>query len=514
MHPFSAYYFSAEVAKSVDAVDSKSTVEIRAGSSPAFGTIPPSVVVRRSPKNPLKSIRVAFLASAVVRDRPLKSRGHWGHNWGHLHFDRKCAPKMKLNARQVETAKPKEKTYKMADGGGLYLEVTTKGSKYWRMKYRRPNDKKEDRLAFGVWPTVSLAEARSKRDEAKKLLVQGLDPKAEEREAQAETAGAYTFETIAREWHANNKRWSEDHRARVLRYLELYIFPHIGAADIRGLKTSHLLAPIKAVDASGKHDVAQRLQQRVTAIMRYAVQSDYIDSNPASDMAGALATTKARHYPALPPHRFPEFLARLAAYRGRLMTRIAVELSLLTFVRSSELRFARWDEFDFDKACWRIPAQREEIKGVRYSYRGMKMKEEHIVPLSRQAMILLEQLKQISGDKELLFPGDHDATKVMSENTVNSALRAMGYDTKTEVCGHGFRTMARGALGESGLWSDDAIERQLSHTERNGVRAAYIHTSEHLDERRKMVQWWADYLELNNQGYISPYDCGNKINEI
>ncbi|WP_261425332.1 tyrosine-type recombinase/integrase [Serratia marcescens] len=413
---------------------------------------------------------------------------------------------MKLNARQVETAKPKDKTYKMADGGGLYLEVTTKGSKYWRMKYRRPNDKKEDRLAFGVWPTVSLAEARSKRDEAKKLLIQGLDPKAEEREAQAETAGAYTFETIAREWHANNKRWSEDHRARVLRYLELYIFPRIGAADIRGLKTSHLLAPIKAVDASGKHDVAQRLQQRVTAIMRYAVQNDYIDSNPASDMAGALATTKARHYPALPPHRFPEFLARLAAYRGRLMTRIAVELSLLTFVRSSELRFARWDEFDFDKACWRIPAQREEIKGVRYSHRGMKMKEEHIVPLSRQALVLLEKLRTLSGENKRLFPGDHDPDKVMSENTVNNALRAMGYDTKTEVCGHGFRTMARGALGESGLWSDDAIERQLSHSERNNVRAAYIHTSEHLDERRLMVQWWADYLDANHDEGILAYE--------
>lgn len=179
---------------------------------------------------------------------------------------------MKLNARQVETAKPKDKTYKMADGGGLYLEVSAKGSKYWRMKYRRPSDKKEDRLAFGVWPTVTLAQARAKRDEAKKLLVQGIDPKAEQKEAQAENSGAYTFETIAREWHESNKRWSEDHRSRVLRYLELYIFPHIGSSDIRQLKTSHLLAPIKKVDTSGKHDVAQRLQQRVTAIMRYAVQ--------------------------------------------------------------------------------------------------------------------------------------------------------------------------------------------------------------------------------------------------
>ena len=166
---------------------------------------------------------------------------------------------MKLNARQVETAKPKDKTYKMADGGGLYLEVSAKGSKYWRMKYRRPSDKKEDRLAFGVWPTVTLAQARAKRDEAKKLLVQGIDPKAEQKEAQAENSGAYTFETIAREWHVSNKRWSEDHRSRVLRYLELYIFPYIGSSDIRQLKTSHLLAPIKKVDASGKHDVAQRL---------------------------------------------------------------------------------------------------------------------------------------------------------------------------------------------------------------------------------------------------------------
>lgn len=417
---------------------------------------------------------------------------------------------MKLNARQVETAKPKDKTYKMADGGGLYLEITAKGSKYWRMKYRRPNDKKEDRLAFGVWPTVTLAEARGKRDEAKRLLMQGVDPKAEQKEAQAETAGAYTFETIAREWHVSNKRWSEDHRSRVLRYLELHIFPYIGAADIRGLKTSNLLAPIKIVDAAGKHDVAQRLQQRVTAIMRFAVQNDYIDSNPAVDMAGALTITKARHYPALPPHRFPEFLARLTAYRGRQMTRIAVELSLLTFVRSSELRFARWEEFDFDKACWRIPAKRKEIEGVRYSHRGMKMKEEHIVPLSRQALSLLEKLKQLSGDNERLFPGDHDPKKVMSENTVNNALRAMGYDTKTEVCGHGFRTMARGALGESGLWSDDAIERQLSHSERNNVRAAYIHTSEHLEERRLMVQWWADYLVENKLKYITAYDFAKR----
>ncbi|MDC9594055.1 tyrosine-type recombinase/integrase [Xenorhabdus sp. IM139775] len=413
---------------------------------------------------------------------------------------------MKLNARQIEAAKPKEKTYKLADGGGLYLEITPRGSKYWRMKYYRPTDKKEDRLAFGVYPVVSLADARTKRDEAKKLLAQGIDPKAEKKGAQSESKGEFTFEHIAREWHASNKRWSEDHSNRILRSLEHYIFPHIGKLDISTLRTSQLLAPIKSVDADGKHDIAQRLQQRVTSIMRYAVQNDILESNPANDMSGALSTVKAKHHPALPHERLPEFLTRLSHYRGRLITQIAVELTLLTFVRSSELRFSRWEEIDLERAVWHIPATRKPIEGVKHSQRGMKMKTEHIVPLSRQAVSLIEKLHGLSGESEVMFPGDHNPKKVMSENTVNNALRAMGYDTKTEVCGHGFRTMARGAMGESGLWSDDAIERQLSHIERNNVRAAYIHTSKHLDERRLMVQWWADYLDANREKYITPYD--------
>ncbi|MCC8381852.1 integrase arm-type DNA-binding domain-containing protein [Xenorhabdus sp. PB30.3] len=413
---------------------------------------------------------------------------------------------MKLNARQIDAAKPKEKIYKLADGGGLYLEITPRGSKYWRMKYRRPIDKKEDRLAFGVYPVVSLADARTKRDEAKKLIAQGIDPKAEKKGAQSESKGAYSFERIAREWHASNKRWSEDHKEQILRSLENYIFPHIGHLDITSLRTSHLLAPIKAVDADGKHDSARRLQQRVTAIMRYAVQNDILESSPANDMAGALITVKSRHYPALPHKCLPDFLTRLSCYQGRLITRIAVELTLLTFVRSSELRFARWEEVDLEKAFWKIPATRKPIEGVRFSGRGMKMKTEHIVPLSRQAVSLFKMLYELSGDCEVMFPNDHDSKKVMSENTVNNALRTMGYDTQTEVCGHGFRTMARGAMGESGLWNDDAIERQLSHIERKDTRAAYIHTSKHLEERRLMIQWWADYLDANKEIHITPYD--------
>ncbi|WP_337063702.1 tyrosine-type recombinase/integrase [Raoultella ornithinolytica] len=414
---------------------------------------------------------------------------------------------MKLNARQIETAKPKEKAYKLADGGGLYLEVTPRGSKYWRMKYRRPNDKKEDRLAFGVWPTVTLSDARAKRDEAKRFLSAGLDPKEQQKGAQAEADGTFTFETITRKWHAGMlKRWTETHANAVLRSLEQYIFPHIGNGDIRKLTTRQLLAAVHEVDATAKHDVAKRLRQRITAVMRYAVQNGLIDSNPALDMAGALTTAKVKHRPALPPARIPELLARIATYRGRALTRLAVEMTLLTFVRSSELRFARWEEFDLSRAVWNIPAQREAVEGVRYSWRGMKMKEPHIVPLSRQMLSILGQIQQLCGDSGRLFPGDHDPRKVMSENTVNKALRQMGYDTQTEVCGHGFRAMACGALVESGRWSYDAVERQMSHAERNDVRAAYTHTSEYLGERRLMMQWWADYLDANREAFVTPYD--------
>lgn len=418
---------------------------------------------------------------------------------------------MKLNARQIETAKPRDKAYKMADGGGLYLEVSPKGSKYWRMKYRRPSDKKEDRLAFGVYPTVGLADARLKRDDAKKLIAQGIDPKAEQKGAQSEIEGAYLFETIARHWHASMINWSEGHSARVMRGFEVDLFPAIGALDARTVRTSQLLAPIKLVDASGRHDVAQRLQQRVTAIMRYGVQNDIITVNPANDMAGALANHKSSHHPALPPAKIHEFLTRINQFKGRRITRLALELTLLTFLRSSEIRFARWSEIDFKKSVWNIPARREPIEGVKHSGRGMKMKTDHLVTLSRQALHVLEQLHDLSGKGDVIFTNDHDPKKVMSENTVNNALRVMGYDTKTEICGHGFRTMARCALGESRLWSNEAIERQLSHVERNNVKAAYTHTSEYSEERDLMLQWWADYLDANKAEYVTPFDFAKRV---
>lgn len=321
-----------------------------------------------------------------------------------------------------------------------------------------------------------------------------------------QTKEAITFESVARDWHATNKKWSEDHSRRVLKSLEDNLFSAIGKRSIEELKTRELLAPIKVVEATGRLEIASRLQQRTTAIMRYAVQSGLIDYNPAQEMAGAVASSNRVHRPALELKRLPELLRRIDGYTGRPLTRLAVELTLLIFIRSSELRFARWSEIDFETAMWTIPAEREAIEGVKHSQRGSKMRTPHLVPLSRQALEILKQVHKLSGERDFVFVGDHNPRKPMSENTVNKALRVMGYDTKVEVCGHGFRTMACSSLIESGLWSRDAVERQMSHMERNSVRAAYIHKAEHLDERRLMLQWWADYLEAVRKKSITPFD--------
>ena len=413
---------------------------------------------------------------------------------------------MALTDIKVRTAKPTDKQYKLTDGSGMHLLVHPNGSKYWRLQYRFDGNQKM--LALGVYPDVSLADARTRRDDARNLLANNIDPGDKKKSDKIEQEEARTFEQLAVEWHATNKKWSEEHSRRVLKSLEDNLFPAIGKRNIADLKTRDLLAPIKAVELSGRLEVASRLQQRTTAIMRYAVQSGLLDYNPAQEMVGAVASSNRQHRPALQLKRIPELLRRIDSYTGRPLTRLAVELTLLVFIRSSELRFARWSEIDFETSMWTIPAEREAIDGVKHSQRGSKMRTPHLVPLSHQALAILKDVYKLSGDRDFVFIGDHDHRKPMSENTVNKALRVMGYDTKVEVCGHGFRTMACSSLIESGLWSRDAVERQMSHMERNSVRAAYIHKAEHLDERRLMLQWWADFLDANRESEVSPYDFG------
>lgn len=411
---------------------------------------------------------------------------------------------MALTDRAIVHAKLCGKPYKLSDSHGLYLLVNPNGSKRWYIKYRFVN--KEKKLALGPYPLLRLAQARRMREEAQLLLISGIDPSAHRNAERLAITPEHTFESVAREWVTSNVNWSVEHKKRVLRYFELYVFPTNGSCDITKMKVKDLLVPIKEVEKAGKLDVASRLQQRTACVMRYAVQNGIIDHNPASDLTGAVSTPKVRHHPALDLNLIPDFLERVDDFKGRQLTQLAVKLALLLFIRSSELRFARWDENDLRNAMWTIPAEREPIPGVKYSARGAKMRSPRLVPLSHQAIELLYEVRQhCRPGTELVFPGDHNYRKPMSENTINKALRVMGYDTQKDVCGHGFRTMAGSALVESGLWSSDAVERQMSHQERKRVRAAYIHKAQHLEERREMMQWWADYLDANRFRHVVPY---------
>lgn len=420
-----------------------------------------------------------------------------------------------LTDPKCEAAKPRDKDYKLFDGQGLFLLVKPSGVKTWRFKFTRP-DGREGLATFGNYPALGLKAARERRAEALELLAVGRDPVEAAKAAKIEAANARanTFEAVAREWHSVcARKWNPHHAATVLRRMEAHLFPTLGARPVTELKTRDLLVPLKAAEKRDTLETAGRLRQYITGILRMAVQHGVIDTNPANDLQGATATRKAVHRAALPFERLPELLDRLDAYSGRQLTRLTVQLNLLVFIRSSELRFARWEEIDFKRALWTIPGERQPIEGVRHSTRGAKMATPHLVPLSRQALALLEQVREITGRFELIFPNDHAHWKPMSENTVNAALRRMGYDTKADVCGHGFRAMACSALTESKLWSKDAVERQMSHQERNSVRGAYTHLTEHIQERRLMCQWWADYLDACRESFITPFEFAHRGEE-
>ncbi|EBD0803207.1 DUF4102 domain-containing protein [Salmonella enterica] len=416
---------------------------------------------------------------------------------------------MALTDTAIRKTKPTEKPFKLADSSGLYLLIKPNGSKLWYMKYRI--DGKEKKLAFGPYPDISLFKARQLRDAARAKVREGVDPSADKKIAQQKKKNGHTFRQIAMNWHGEHKRWSAHYANTIQRRLEMYVFPDIGDSLIDQITTETLLFTLRKVENKGFLEITARLKNYVTEIMRYAVKKQLIKSNPALDLDGEFTPPETSHYPALPLDKLPEFLSRTDSYCGRLLTRYALKLSLLFFVRSSELRFARWSEIDWQQKLWVIPEEREQIENVKFSHRGTKMRTQHIVPLSDQAITILKQIEALSGHLTFIFPGEYDQDKCMSDNTINKALRVMGYDTKKDVCGHGFRAMACSALSESGLWSKEAIEKQMSHQERNSVRAAYIHKAEYLEERIAMMQWWADYLDANTGVYISPYQFASRL---
>ncbi|HIC1717904.1 TPA: tyrosine-type recombinase/integrase [Escherichia coli] len=414
---------------------------------------------------------------------------------------------MSLTSAKIRTLKPSDKPFKVSDSHGLYLRVKPGSSRHWYLKYRISG--KESRIALGTYPAISLSDARQQREGIRKMLALNINPVQQRAAVRGSRTPEKVFKNVALAWHKSNRKWSQNTADRLLASLNNHIFPVIGNLPVSELKPRHFIDLLKGIEEKGLLEVASRTRQHLSNIMRHAVNQELIDTNPAANLGGVTTPPVRRHYPALPLERLPELLERIGAYhQGRELTRHAVLLMLHVFIRSSELRFARWSEIDFTNRVWTIPATREPIIGVRYSGRGAKMRMPHIVPLSEQSIAILKQIKDITGNNELIFPGDHNPYKPMCENTVNKALRVMGYDTKKDICGHGFRAMACSALMESGLWAKDAVERQMSHQERNTVRMAYIHKAEHLEARKAMMQWWSDYLEACRESYAPPYTIG------
>lgn len=388
-----------------------------------------------------------------------------------------------LTDTACKNAKPRDKAYKLSDEKGLYLEITPNGSKYFRLKYRFGG--KEKRLAFGVYPETSLKEAREKRDEARKHLAQGIDP-GEQRKAMkaAQVADVETFEVVAREWHAKfSPTWMAEHAERILSRFQRDVFPWIGTRPIREITAPELLTVLRRIESRGALDTAHRAHQNCGQIFRYAVATGRAERDPCGDLRGALPPTKDKHHASIiDPQSIGSLLRAIDGYQGAFVTKCAMRLAPLVFVRPGELRGAEWSEIDLDKAEWRIPAAK------------MKMRDPHIVPLSTQAVAILQEIQPLTGRGRYVFPSARtpNGDRCMSENAVLAALRRLGY-SKDEMTGHGFRSMASTLLNEQG-WHRDAIERQLAHAERNAVRAAYNY-AEHLPERRKMMQAWADYLD-------------------
>ena len=389
---------------------------------------------------------------------------------------------MALTDVAVRKAQPKEKQYKLADGEGLHLLVHPAGGKYWRFDYRFDNKRKT--LAIGTYPDVSLKMARDKKSEARRQIAEGIDPnefKKSTKRARIE-ASANSFEHVAREWHHKfSPKWSEDHAERLMRRFEKDVFPYIGKKPVSQIDASELLTVIRRIEERGVIDTAHRALSNCGSVFRYAIATARASYDPSSALKGALPPVKKKHHASITdPKQIGGLLRAIDGYEFALSVKCAIRIQSYCFVRPTELRHAEWSEIDFEKAEWRIPAEK------------MKMREIHIVPLSKQAIEVFREVMPLTGGGKYVFPNIRSASRPMSENTVNAALRHMGY-TKEQMTGHGFRSMASTLLNEQS-WNSDAVERQLAHGDRDEVRASY-NFAQYLPERREMMQAWADYLD-------------------
>jgi integrase len=395
-----------------------------------------------------------------------------------------------LNDTRVRTAKPADRPIKLSDSGGLYLLIKPNGSKLWRLAYRFAGKQKS--LAFGVYPEVTLKHAREKRDEAKRLLADNVDPSMQHRLEKLKAAS--TFRAVAEEVLVKLER---EGRADVTlakkRWLLDFAYPAIGERPIADITALEVLAVLRKVEARGRYETARRLRSTCGIVFRYAIATSRAERDPSLDLRGALTTPKVVHRAAVvDPVEIGALLRAIDNYDGLPLTKLALKLAPLVFVRPGELRKAEWTEFDLERAEWRIPAAK------------MKMRRPHRVPLSKQALAIVRDLQPFRRDGRWLFPSVPSISRPMSENTLNGALRRLGY-SKEQMTAHGFKGMASTRLNEMCCWNPDAIERQLAHQESDDVRRAYMHAAEYWPERIRMMQAWADYLdELRDAGTVVP----------
>lgn len=385
-----------------------------------------------------------------------------------------------LTDSAIRTAKPKTKIYRLADANGLCLEVTPSGSKLWRYRYRF--DGKAKMIALGAYPAVTLLKARQKRDAARQTLSEGADPSEQKKATKiANKLEGITFEILAREWFEYNApRWAESTRSKALHYLESDLLPAIGTRQATAVTRPELVELVRTVEARGALNVARKVRQWLHQIFRFGLAAGVVDANPATDLDVVAAPQRdRRHHPTVSFPELPELLSKIDTTKLNTLTRCAIRLLVLTAVRPGELRAALWAEFDLDAATWTIPKER------------MKARRPHIVPLPTQAIAILRQLKEITGGYRLVFPGQNDSARPMSENTINKALRVMGYEGRQT--GHGFRHLLSTELNGRGF-NRDWIERQLAHGDSDGIRDTYNHVN-YLEQRRGMMQAWADSID-------------------
>ncbi|WP_213732136.1 tyrosine-type recombinase/integrase [Citrobacter europaeus] len=386
---------------------------------------------------------------------------------------------MPLNDMQIRRAKPEAKAYTLGDGQGLSLLIEPNGSKSWRFRYRFAG--KPKMISLGVYPTITLADARSRRDDARKLVAEGKNPSEvrKEQKIALQTESESAFEKIATEWHQmKSAKWSEGYASDIMEAFQNDIFPYVGTRPIGEIKPLELLNVLRKIEKRGALEKMRKVRQRCSEVFRYAIATGRAEFNPAADLSSALDVHQSNHFPFLKADEIPDFLRALDGYTGSRLVLIATKLLMITGVRTIELRAALWSEFDLDNAIWEIPSER------------MKMRRSHLVPLSTQALDLLNELKIMTGNYRYVFPGRNDPNKHMSEASINQVIKRIGYAGR--LTGHGFRHTLSTILHEQGFESS-WIEMQLAHVDKNSIRGTYNH-AQYLEMRRGMLQWYSDYL--------------------